>query len=96
MTLDANTGALKGARFGVLTQYFGTEADDQEAGRIVRAAIDKLRARGAEVVNVTVPSLDSLANGAGVFGQAVAAGQKGDVVRPAERAAACSQRGCQC
>ncbi|MFI5312513.1 MAG: amidase family protein, partial [Gemmatimonadales bacterium] len=42
-----DTGALRGTRLGVVTTYFGTEADDQEGGRIVRAAIDRMKARGA-------------------------------------------------
>jgi Asp-tRNA(Asn)/Glu-tRNA(Gln) amidotransferase A subunit family amidase len=62
-----DTASLRGARFGVLTAEFGTESDDQEAGRVVRAAIDKMKARGAEVVNVDIPNLDSLAGRAGVI-----------------------------
>jgi hypothetical protein len=62
-----DTVALRGARFGVLTSYFGTESDDQEVGRVVRAAIDKLKARGATVVDVAISRLDSLANRAGVI-----------------------------
>src|SRR5579883_2699442 len=38
-----DTVALRGRRLGVLTDYFGTEADDQEGARVVRAAIEKLR-----------------------------------------------------
>lgn len=62
-----DTASLKGARFGVLTAYFGTESDDQDATRVVRAAIDKMRARGAEFVDVAIPGLDSLAGRAGVI-----------------------------
>ena len=57
-SLDSTS--LRGARLGVLTSYFGTESDDQEAARVVRAAIDRLKARGAEIVDVAIPGLDSL------------------------------------
>ena len=63
--LDA--GALRGARLGVLTSFFGDQPDDQEGGRVVRAAIDRMKARGAEVVDVAVPGLDSLIQRAGVI-----------------------------
>src|SRR4029453_7555992 len=62
-----DTASLRGTRLGVLTSYFGTESDDQEAARVVRAAIDKLKARGAEIVDVTIPGLDSLVNNASVI-----------------------------
>jgi Asp-tRNA(Asn)/Glu-tRNA(Gln) amidotransferase A subunit family amidase/tetratricopeptide (TPR) repeat protein len=62
-----DTSSLRGTRLGVLTSYFGTESDDQEAGRVVRAAIDRLKARGAEVVEVSIPGLDSVVNNASVI-----------------------------
>jgi Asp-tRNA(Asn)/Glu-tRNA(Gln) amidotransferase A subunit family amidase len=62
-----DTTSLHGARIGVFTEYFGTESDDQEAARIVRAALDKMKARGATLVNVTIPGLDSVAGQAGVI-----------------------------
>jgi len=66
--IDAlDTVALRGKRLGVLVAHFGTEADDQEGARIVRAAIDKMKARGAEFVDVTIPGLDSVINAAGVI-----------------------------
>jgi Asp-tRNA(Asn)/Glu-tRNA(Gln) amidotransferase A subunit family amidase len=55
-----DTTSLRRTRIGVLTAYFGTDADDQEAARVVRAAIDKLRARGATIVDVAIPGLDTL------------------------------------
>ncbi len=57
-TLD--TTALRGKRLAVLTSYFGDEAEDQEGAQIVRAAIAKMQGRGAEVVDVAIPGLDSL------------------------------------
>ena len=59
--------SLRGARLGVLTSAFGTEADDQEGARIVRAALDKMKARGATTVDVTIPGLDSVVNRASVI-----------------------------
>ena len=62
-----DSSALRGKRLGVLVAHFGTETDDQEGARIVRAAIDKMKARGAEVVDATIPGLDSVINAAGVI-----------------------------
>jgi amidase len=59
--------SLRGARLGVLTAYFGTDADEQDATRVVRAALDNMKARGAELVEVAIPGLDSLVAGAGVI-----------------------------
>jgi amidase len=62
-----DTTSLRGARIAVFTEYFGTEADDQEATRIIRAALGKLKARGATLVDVAIPGLDSIAGRAGVI-----------------------------
>jgi amidase len=62
-----DTASLRGARIGVFTEYFGTESDDQEGARIVRAALDKMKARGATLVDVTIPGLDSVATRASVI-----------------------------
>lgn len=54
--------ALRGARFGVLTNLFtGTDSD---VDRVLRAALDAMKGRGAEVVDVTIPDFDSLLAGA--------------------------------
>jgi Asp-tRNA(Asn)/Glu-tRNA(Gln) amidotransferase A subunit family amidase len=62
-----DSAALRGKRLGVLVAHFGTETDDQEGARVVRAALDKMKARGADLVDVTIPGLDSLINAAGVI-----------------------------
>lgn len=62
-----DSGALRGARLGVLTTSFGGAPEDQEVGRIVRAAIDSMKAHGAEVVDVALPGVDSLVRRAGVI-----------------------------
>ena len=59
--------SLRGKRLGVLTAHFGNEADDAEGTRVVRAAIDKMKARGAEVVDITIPDLDAVIGAAGVI-----------------------------
>jgi Asp-tRNA(Asn)/Glu-tRNA(Gln) amidotransferase A subunit family amidase len=59
--------ALRGKRLGVLTAHLGNEADDAEGTRVVRAALDKMKARGAEIVDITIPTLDSIIGGAGVI-----------------------------
>jgi amidase len=68
-TQELDRGALKGARIGVVTRYFGsaTSADDQEGAAIVRAALARMKAEGAEVIDVVIPRLDSLTAGAGVI-----------------------------
>ena len=60
-------GALRGARLGVLKSLFGTATEDNEAGDIVRKAIDGMKARGAEIVDVSVPGLDDLLRDSGVI-----------------------------
>lgn len=62
-----DTGSLRGARFGVLTSYFGDQPEDEEAGRIVRAAIEQLKRQGAQVSEVTIPRLDSVVSRASVI-----------------------------
>jgi amidase len=56
--LDAN--ALRGARLGVLTTLFGDAPEDQEVGRVVRAAIEEMKKQGAMVVDITIPNLNEL------------------------------------
>jgi Asp-tRNA(Asn)/Glu-tRNA(Gln) amidotransferase A subunit family amidase len=56
---DALGGAtLKGARIGVLKNYFGTAPEDEEVAGVVRKAIDAMKTEGAEIVEVTIPGLD--------------------------------------
>ena len=63
--LDAN--ALKGARIGVYAPFFGDQPDDREVAAIVHTALDRMREAGAEVVEVTLPGLDTLMGRAGVI-----------------------------
>lgn len=64
-SLDSTS--LKGKRFGVFTEYFGNEPEDAEGTRVIRAALEKLEKRGAEIVDVKIPKLDSVAGRAGVI-----------------------------
>jgi Asp-tRNA(Asn)/Glu-tRNA(Gln) amidotransferase A subunit family amidase len=53
--------ALRGARLGVLTSYF--RDTDNEVARVSRAALDSMKAHGAEVIEVRIPGFDSLIQG---------------------------------
>ena len=64
--------SLRGKRFGLFTEYLGTEQDDAEGARVIRQAVEALKRRGAEVVDVQLPKLDSIANSAGAIGRRVA------------------------
>ena len=55
--------ALKGARIGVLRNLFGTAPEDNEAGAVVRRALDQLKQQGAEVIDVTIPGYDDIMTG---------------------------------
>ncbi len=56
--LDRN--GLRGARIGVLREYFGTAPVHADVNRVMAEAIRVLRAQGAHVEDVTVPSLAAL------------------------------------
>jgi amidase len=59
--------SLRGKRFGVLVAHLGNEADDAEGTRVMRAALEKFKQRGAEVVDIAIAPLDTLINRAGVI-----------------------------
>ncbi len=54
-----NPRALKGARIGVLTEFFGSAPEDEEVGAIIRTAIEDMKHQGAMVIDVAVPNLSS-------------------------------------
>ncbi|MBI4519240.1 MAG: amidase, partial [Gemmatimonadetes bacterium] len=62
-----DSGALRGARLGVLRELFDDPPADEEVARVVGAAIAQMEALGAEVVNVTIPELRGLLSGASVI-----------------------------
>ena len=55
--------ALKGARIGVLRNLFGTAPEDNEAGTVVRRALDELKKQGAEVIDVAIADYDGIMSG---------------------------------
>jgi Asp-tRNA(Asn)/Glu-tRNA(Gln) amidotransferase A subunit family amidase len=59
--------SLAGARIGVLDSYFGTDPADSVAGNVIRAALERMRTLGAEVVPFEIPALDSLGRGTSVI-----------------------------
>jgi hypothetical protein len=59
--------SLRGKRLAVLTSYFGEAAEDREGAEVVRGALARMKARGAEITEVDIPGLDSLVNRAGVI-----------------------------
>lgn len=52
----ADGGSIKGVRIGVVKEYFG-EGVDPKVAASVKAAVEKLRAQGAVVEEVSLPSL---------------------------------------
>jgi len=63
------TGALKRARIGVLTEFFGTAPEDGEVATVVRRAIEEMKARGATAIDVEVPDLAKLVAAANLLTQ---------------------------
>ncbi|HEY3120372.1 MAG TPA: amidase family protein, partial [Vicinamibacteria bacterium] len=51
---------LRGARLGVLKALFGDAPEDEEVAGIVRKAVDAMKSRGADALEVTVPGLSEL------------------------------------
>jgi amidase len=48
---------LRGARIGLLTDLFGSEAADAEVSTIVHAAAAEMKGQGAEIVEVAIPEV---------------------------------------
>jgi amidase len=55
--LDLN--GLRGARLGTVTNFFGT-VEDPAVVAVFRRALDQVRARGAQIVEVTIPNWQAL------------------------------------
>jgi amidase len=45
---------MRGLRIGVLTNFFGTAPEETEVTRVLRPAIDSMKAHGGEVIEVTL------------------------------------------
>lgn len=59
-TAFLDRGALKGARIGVLTDFFGREAVHQDVNAVVEEAIERMSAAGVSTIRITIPKLDQL------------------------------------
>jgi amidase len=53
---------LRGARIGVLTDLLGTDPEDAEVATVIRAAAGEMAAQGANLADITIPSLGALLN----------------------------------
>jgi len=58
---------LRGVRLGVLRALFGNAEADAEFAGLVRGALERMRAAGAEVVEVEIPDLSDLQRGSSVI-----------------------------
>ena len=52
-----NDMPLKGVKFGRITEYMDSEGLDSDVKALIENAIEKLKAAGAEIVDVSLPSL---------------------------------------
>lgn len=62
-----DSASLKGARFGAVTQFFGTGDNQDEVTKIVRAALARIAQAGGEVIEVPMPDLEQLSLAASVI-----------------------------
>lgn len=72
-TSSLRRDALKGARIGVLIEYFGTAPEDDDVGAVVRHAIDEMKALGATAVEVAIPALATMVADSTLFLQEIKA-----------------------
>ena len=56
--LDRN--GLRGARIGVLTEFFGGDPVHQDVNRVVESALETMRRLGATVERISIPAIDAL------------------------------------
>lgn len=56
---ELKPGALKGARLGVVTTLFGTKPEHAEVNRVMRGALDALKAAGATLVTIDDREFDA-------------------------------------
>ena len=58
-TKALNSGALKGARIGVLRTLFGTGPEHAEVNQVMEKALAALKAQGATLIDIAHPMIDS-------------------------------------
>src|SRR5207302_536014 len=51
---------LKGARIGVLLDFFGRDAIHQQVNAVTETAIQKMAGAGATIIRINIPNLDGL------------------------------------
>jgi Asp-tRNA(Asn)/Glu-tRNA(Gln) amidotransferase A subunit family amidase len=56
-TSSLKLDALKGARIGVLTAFFGSDPEETEVTDVVRSALSDMRRLGATTLEITIPDL---------------------------------------
>jgi amidase len=59
-TAALKVDALKGARVGVIREFFGNAPEDEPVAGVVRRALEDMTARGATTVDIVVPNLAQL------------------------------------
>jgi amidase len=59
-TNSLKLNGLRGARIGLLTDLLGSAPEDAEVAAVVRAAVNEMKAGGAETLAVTIPGLKDL------------------------------------
>jgi Asp-tRNA(Asn)/Glu-tRNA(Gln) amidotransferase A subunit family amidase len=59
-TAGLRRDALRGARIGVMTNLFGTEARHQEVNRVMGRVSSAMRSQGATVISFDLPAYDTL------------------------------------
>jgi len=59
-TAGLRRDALRGARIGVMTNLFGTEARHQEVNRVMDGVSAKMQAQGATIIRFSLPAYDAL------------------------------------
>ena len=60
-------GALEGARIGVVTWLVGSAQEDEPVAAVIDAALETIEAAGAEVVEVELPGVPDLLEGASII-----------------------------
>lgn len=59
-TASLRPGGLKGARIGVLSEFFGRDSVHQDVNAVTEDVIGKMTEAGATIVRITIPGLDLL------------------------------------
>jgi len=72
-TSSLKRAGLKGARIGMLREYFGVAPEDEEVAAVVKRAIDEMKAHGATTVDVAIPNLAAMIAASNVFLQEIKA-----------------------